>query len=175
MRRVQRLVLVLGTVFALVAGCGGDDGTTTATTATTSAAARRAEASWRALDRQVDQLADRGALLAVELEDGGSPRTVHAHHPTQIAPMGSIFKLYVLGALVEAVDAGRLRWDDPVTIRPGDASLAGGLETQPGATLPLRRLATLMIANSDNTAADAILRLVGRSAALAAIDLLAST
>lgn len=40
-----------------------------------------------------------------------------------LLPLASVFKLYVLGALVEAVSAGRITWDDPVTIRDGLDSL----------------------------------------------------
>jgi hypothetical protein len=102
--------------------------------------------------------------------DDGALVPIHGHRPGLVAPLGSIFKLYVLGALVESVRAGDLSWDDPVTIAPGDASFAGSVDTQPGATLPLRRLATLMVARSDNHAADAIARLVGRSAIEAVLE-----
>jgi hypothetical protein len=164
---VRRILMVLLAMAMAVAACGGDDGTEAATTTTRP---RPDAAQWRALDERVDGLADHAALLAVEVADDGSLTPVHEHRPAQIGPLGSIFKLYVLGALVTAVHDGTLGWDDPVTIEAGDVSLAGGLETQTGATLTIRRAATLMIANSDNTAADAILRLVGRPAVEAMLE-----
>lgn len=76
-----------------------------------------------------------------------------------------MFKLYVLGALVEAVSTGRITWDDPVTIRGALDSLGGPTaQEEPGPRLPVRELATRMTAVSDNTATDHLMDLVGRQA-----------
>lgn len=81
-------------------------------------------------------------------------------------PIGSIFKLYVLGAVVEAVDAGDVTWDAEVTIDDALDSLPSGStqNDEPGTTRTVRDLAEVMIAESDNTATDHLIDLVGREA-----------
>ncbi|MDH3300552.1 MAG: class A beta-lactamase-related serine hydrolase [Acidimicrobiia bacterium] len=79
-----------------------------------------------------------------------------------LLPLASVFELYLLGALVEAVGAGGITWDDPVTIGDELVSLGGPTaEEEPGTTLPVRELATTMIWDSDNTATDHLMDLVG--------------
>jgi hypothetical protein len=129
-----------------------------------------APASWPEVDRRLQGLADRASILVAEVGKDGSITPVHELDADAIAPVGSVFKLYVLGALVEAVRAGKVGWDDEVTIEDGDVSFAGGLETLAGKTLPMRHLANLMISRSDNHAADAIIRTVGRPAVEAMLE-----
>ncbi|HZY68329.1 MAG TPA: serine hydrolase [Devosia sp.] len=86
---------------------------------------------------------------------------------------GSAFKLGVLKALREAVDAGERRWTDVAELTAADRSLPSGiLQGWPeGAPLTLHTLATLMISISDNTATDALIRIVGREAVEAALGI----
>jgi len=72
--------------------------------------------SWAALDRRLHAVAPRVSLLAARLE-GGACVPVHAVAPDVARPLGSAFKLYVLGALAHAVAQGRVRWDDRLAIR----------------------------------------------------------
>ena len=76
--------------------------------------------------------------------------------------LGSAFKLYVLGAIGEAVAEGRLRWDQVVPV--GQASFPSGITQNwpEGAPATVQTLATLMISISDNTATDTLIRQVGR-------------
>ena len=91
----------------------------------------------------------------------GEPIFVYGDNDRQFA-LGSAFKLYVLGAVSEAVAEGRLRWDQVVPL--GQASFPSGItQSWPeGAPMTVQSLATLMISISDNTATDTLLRLVGR-------------
>ncbi len=82
-----------------------------------------------------------------------------------LLPLASVFKLYVLGALVHAADNGEIGWDDPVQIRDELDSLGGATsQEEPGTDLSVRELATRMISDSDNTATDHLMDLVGREA-----------
>jgi hypothetical protein len=82
-----------------------------------------------------------------------------------LVPLASVFKLYVLGALVQAVGSGEITWDDPVEIREELDSLGGPTaEEEPGTELSVRELATRMISVSDNTATDHLMDFVGREA-----------
>lgn len=80
------------------------------------------------------------------------------------APIGSGFKLWVLAAVVDAVDDGTLSWDDDVEIRDELDSIPSGItqNDEPGSTLTVRELAERMIEISDNTATDHLIDLVGR-------------
>lgn len=79
------------------------------------------------------------------------------------APMatGSSFKLYILAELARAVVAGERRWSDVIPLGP--KSFSGRLMHWPDrAPMTLHSLATAMIAESDNSAADTLLRALGR-------------
>ena len=80
--------------------------------------------------------------------------------------VGSAFKLAVLAAVKEAVEAGGIDWDDTYLLQEGDKSLPSGvLQDWPqGAPLTIHTLASLMISISDNTATDALISIVGRQA-----------
>lgn len=95
------------------------------------------------------------------LDGEGEPIFAYGDSDRQFA-LGSAFKLYVLGAVSEAVADGRLRWDQVVPL--GQASFPSGItQSWPeGSPMTVQSLATLMIAISDNTATDTLLRLVGR-------------
>ncbi len=102
-------------------------------------------------------------LIATPLN--GECEVLASQDDETLLPLASVFKLYVLGALVEAVSAGRITWDEPVTIRDELDSLGGPTaEEEPGTTLPVRQLALWMIRESDNTATDHLMDLVGRDA-----------
>lgn len=80
--------------------------------------------------------------------------------------VGSTFKLAVLKALQDQVAAGQKQWGDVVALKPEWKSLPSGiLQTwTDGALLTLDSLAALMISQSDNTATDHLMRLVGEAA-----------
>ncbi len=82
-----------------------------------------------------------------------------AHDSSAYLPIGSTFKLYVLGTLAERIRLGTRRWDDVVLLDTSIRSLPSGiLHTWPhGSPLTLHALATLMISQSDNTATDLLM------------------
>ncbi|GIW24186.1 serine hydrolase [Meiothermus sp.] len=82
-----------------------------------------------------------------------------------VLAVGSAFKLAVLEALRQQIEAGQRRWSDTVPLRPEWKSLPSGtLQNLPdGTPLSLEQYATQMISISDNTATDALIAIVGRS------------
>ena len=78
--------------------------------------------------------------------------------------VGSAFKLAVLKALREKLDAGEAAWDQVIALEPRQISLPTGTLQMlpPGAPVTIHTLAALMIAISDNTATDALIDFVGR-------------
>lgn len=77
----------------------------------------------------------------------------------ELLPIGSMIKLYVLGAVVGAVADGSLTWEDEVTVTDELRSLPSGeLQDAPaGTSLTVHEAARMMISISDNTATDLLM------------------
>ncbi len=87
------------------------------------------------------------------------------------APLGSVFKLYVLGAVAEGVARGELAWDDTLIVTDEVKSLPSGvLQEEPdGTEVTVENAALKMISQSDNTATDMLIDAVGQDALGAAV------
>ena len=121
--------------------------------------------TWAEVDTALAGLAARASLLAAEVTGDGSLVAIHEREPDAAGPIGSIFKLYVLGALSEAVTDGSIAWDERLVIKPTDASLPSGrLQDEVGSAVTVREAAQLMISISDNTATDLLIGRLGRRA-----------
>ena len=74
------------------------------------------------------------------------------------------FKLAVLAALDDEIKAGRIRWDQVVRLDRLNISLTPGelQDFAPGSPVTVHTLAALMTAQSDNTATDQLIDLIGR-------------
>ena len=81
-------------------------------------------------------------------------------------PLASIFKLYVLLAVAEAVNAGTVSWNDLLTItKEAKAVGSAGLEDlPPGSQVTVRNAAQQMISASDNMATDLLMDRLGPGA-----------
>lgn len=99
--------------------------------------------------------------LAIYALGEGAPRLVTGIAPDKALPLGSAFKLWVLGELAREVGAGDRKWSDVVPIGP--ASLPSGITQNwpPGSPVTIQTLAALMISISDNTATDTLVSLEG--------------
>jgi beta-lactamase class A len=94
--------------------------------------------------------------------DGAEPVPVMARNETRAFAIGSEFKLVILAELVRAVAAGERRWGDEVVL-DGSPLPGGGYTLVPaGGKVTLKELAQRMIAVSDNSATDILLRALGR-------------
>lgn len=117
------------------------------------------------IDEAFARLSEIGELHAITAEvTDGACALVDTVSPDEAAPLGSAFKLYVLATLGDAIDAGDVKWDDEVTIRDELKSIpTGTLQDRPdGDVVSVLETAQLMIAISDNTAADLLIDLLGR-------------
>jgi hypothetical protein len=127
---------------------------------------RPAPASWAQVDRELAGLAPNASLLVARVAPGGSCTPVHQVAAAAARPLASMFKLFVLGALAHQIAAGRVSWHQELTVTdalksPGSGSLQ---DVPAGTRVSVRQTAAMMIAISDNTAADMLMGLVGRSA-----------
>jgi len=101
------------------------------------------------------------SLAAANLGDGPSQTLLDRRSEEPMA-VGSAFKLWVLAELSREVKAGERHWSDVVRLdRPSLPSSL--LRSWPaGSPVTLHTLAALMISQSDNTAADRLVELLGR-------------
>lgn len=120
-------------------------------------------ATWSELDSRLSALAPRVSYAASLVDNGCAP--VHQVDADRKNPLGSAFKLYVLGALERATTD----WRTNLPIREEWKSLPTGvLQDRPaGSPVSLQEHADLMISISDNTATDHLIHHVGRDAVLA--------
>lgn len=84
----------------------------------------------------------------------------------ELFPQQSVSKLWVTLTVLDAVDRGRLRLDQPVQITPNDLTLfyqplAARVRAQGSVTMTVRELMEMAITGSDNSANDSLLRTVG--------------
>jgi hypothetical protein len=128
-----------------------------------------APASWSGVEHAIRSAAPRVSFLTAAVS-GGTCRPVRSIGASTAAPLGSAFKLYVLDALARAVAAGQVSWDQKLTITSSIKSLPSGeLQNDPdGTRLTVQQVASDMISISDNTAANMLMALLGRSAVEAA-------
>lgn len=134
---------------------------------------------WNDFDQRMRDLGGDVAFAAYELRlikregaaDGAAELTpklarVHVLNADRQMAIGSTFKLYVLGALAEAVRDGKIRWDEKLAIKEIYKSLPSGTMQNEavGAEFPIAHYAELMISISDNTATDHLMHRIGREA-----------
>lgn len=102
-----------------------------------------------------------GEISVLVLRDGEEIAGLNAENSLAVA---SAFKLAVLAALQEQIEAGEHTWEEVVSLQPEWKSLPYSLlkDWPDGSPLTLHTLAALMISISDNTATDGLIHILGR-------------
>jgi len=113
--------------------------------------------------RELAALPGHVSALAARL-DGNALVQIAGLDTGRAMGIGSAFKLYILAELISEIESGARHWSDVVPIDAASRSLPSGiLQSWPvGTPMTIESLAILMISQSDNTAADRLLHLVGR-------------
>jgi beta-lactamase class A len=130
-------------------------------------AASPAFADWdkAKLDREIaaieTQSKGRLGVALLDLKD----RKTWSHRGAESFPMQSVFKWPLAIAVLQAVEAGKFGLDDTITIKRSEFSLyhsplAKAFKGESNA-YPLRELIALAAGDSDNTAADILMREIG--------------
>lgn len=126
--------------------------------------------SWQDIDTALGRTGARYSWqvskVSTSTTQGGKCTKVAGTNTAESLPLASIFKTYVLYAVEEAVLAGRVRWDDPLTITAEVKKLgSSGFDAlPPGSQITVRQAAGKMIATSDNMATDLLIERVGKPA-----------
>jgi len=159
MRRLA-LALVVGVGLTLAA-CSDSPSSSSSSETTT-------EPGWARIDDALAELGPDVGFLAARVSPDGRCHPVHELAASTPRPTASQFKLFVLGALADRITAGRVSWDQTLTVQDATRSLGnaeGSLQVEPaGTVVSVEETATKMISISDNTAADMLIGLVGRDA-----------
>src|SRR4029077_12579859 len=110
----------------------------------------------------LDAFKDLPGSVSVTVLENGTERAAVARDLA--LGVGSAFKLAVLDALKQRIDAGKISWQSIIRLQGRNKSLPSGeLQNWPdGSPLDVFSLAAVMISDSDNTAADTLLAYVGR-------------
>jgi beta-lactamase class A len=119
--------------------------------------------SWRDIDTTLGKTGARYSWQVAKINDGQCDR-VAGTNTAQSLPLASIFKLYVLYAVADAVKAGTVSWDDQLTVTEKGKAVGSGMELPVGAHISVRTAAEKMIATSDNMATDMLIQKVGTDA-----------
>ena len=124
--------------------------------------------SWDELDGDLAAIAPDISFLAARVSSNGTCTPIHQVAASTTRPLASMFKLFVLGALARQIADGTITWDQKLTVTSAlksIGSIQGSLQYSPvGTQVTVQEAATKMISLSDNTAADMLINLVGRTA-----------
>ena len=121
--------------------------------------------SWADVDAALSKSGARYSYRVSKVVDGRCEQLAGSNTAESL-PLASIFKLYVLYAVAEAVKAGTASWDDQLTITDEGKTVGSSAFDQlpAGSRISVRTAAGKMIANSDNMATDLLINRVGTQA-----------
>jgi beta-lactamase class A len=131
-----------------------------------------ASAPTTAIENEIAELSKRaeGVVgVAAWRLDGEGPRVLV--NADQRFPMASTYKVAIAGAIFAAVDAGRLKLDQMVTVDLAvmvPSEVLADRFIHPGVSLSVYNLLELMLTQSDNTATDVLMKLAGGGSAVTA-------
>ncbi len=120
---------------------------------------------WSDIDELLTGAGARYSYQVAKVDDGRCVKVAGSNTDMSL-PLASIFKLYVLLAVADAVKADTLEWTDTLTITE-DAKAVGSSafdDLDPGATVSVREAAQQMISASDNMATDLLIERLGPGA-----------
>lgn len=108
-------------------------------------------------------LASSNSLFLGRIDSNGQCNAVIEREPDTPRALGSIFKMWVLGALGERLDLGQIQPEDTIPLVAAERASGGIINNEPlGTEFTVRDMAIMMMANSDNTSTDHLHELVGR-------------
>jgi beta-lactamase class A len=121
--------------------------------------------SWQDVDTELTKSGARYSYQVSKVDDGKCSVVAGTNAELSL-PLASIFKLYVLLAVANAVNGGTVNWTDSLTITEQAKAVgsAGLEELPPGAQVSVRTAAQQMISASDNMATDLLIERLGPGA-----------
>jgi beta-lactamase class A len=120
---------------------------------------------WSDIDAVLTRSGARYSYQAAKVTDGTCAKVAGTNVDDSL-PLASIFKLYVLLGIADAINAGTVHWDDQLTItKEAKAVGSAGFDHLPaGSRISVREAAQQMISASDNMATDLLMAHLGSGA-----------
>jgi beta-lactamase class A len=120
---------------------------------------------WSDIDAVLTRSGARYSYQASKVTDGKCTK-VAGTNVDESLPLASIFKLYVLLGIADAINAGTVHWNDQLTITKEAKAVgsAGFDHLPPGSRVSVRDAAQQMISASDNMATDLLMAHLGPGA-----------
>ena len=120
---------------------------------------------WADIDAELTKSGARYSYQVSKVTDGQCTKVAGTNTDMSL-PLASIFKLYVLLAVAEAVKSGTVEWTDPLTITEEGKALGTPKldDAPPGSTVTVRDAAQQMISASANMATDLLIGRLGPGA-----------
>jgi Beta-lactamase enzyme family len=109
-------------------------------------------------------LPGKAGFVVEKLNDDAPNQLIAAHNSGEQLAIASTFKLYILAELAEQVKAGQRSWGDVVPLSQRSFSSQATRNWPKDVPVTLATLALQMISVSDNSAADTLLHVLGRTA-----------
>ncbi|OBB06217.1 serine hydrolase [Mycobacteriaceae bacterium 1482268.1] len=121
--------------------------------------------SWQDIDTEIAKTGAKYSYQVSKVHNGKCSLVAGTNTDLSL-PLASIFKLYVLLAVSNAVKDGSVTWEDQLRVtKEGKAVGAAGLDEVPdGTTVSVRTAAQQMISASDNMATDLLINRLGAGA-----------
>ncbi|OZD05335.1 class A beta-lactamase [Rhodococcus sp. 06-235-1A] len=130
-------------------------------TSTSQSATERASAEQHYLELE-DRDTARLGVSAVDLASGSA----ESHRGDERFAFCSTFKVYAVGAVLAAVDAGDLQLTDTRTVTALDKVPESAVDWEPGSVVTIADLAAAALTKSDNTSGNLLIREAGGADAL---------
>jgi len=121
------------------------------------------QARWVTLEKSIQRyLGDFRAEVGLIIKDLETGRTIQ-RNPDKPFPSASMVKIPIMAACFKAVEDGRVSLQDVIMLRAADRTRGSGvLRASPAGTpVTVEKLIELMITDSDNTAANLLIDLLG--------------
>ncbi|MEM1411840.1 MAG: serine hydrolase [Pseudomonadota bacterium] len=116
----------------------------------------------QAVDR-FQSLSSQSSIVVARINGANQCETVIGRNASVPRATASVFKIYILGGVADALDAGAFFHDNIVSLDGSKQVQGGPLFSEPaGIPFSIDKLSTLMMAVSDNTATDMLLDIAGR-------------
>ncbi|MGB5078145.1 MAG: serine hydrolase [Sphingorhabdus sp.] len=116
------------------------------------------------IEQDFSALPGKAGYLVEKAGTDNKGQQIAGRNVTQQFAIASTFKLYILAELASQIQAGRRSWSDVVPIIERSYSSTGTQNWPRNTPVTLQTLATWMISLSDNSATDALMRVLGRNA-----------
>jgi hypothetical protein len=121
-------------------------------------------ASIASITAEFAALPGKAGFVVEKLNDGTPNQLIAAYNGEAQLAIASTFKLYILAELAEQVKAGQRSWGDVVPLSQRSFSSQATRNWPKDVPVTLATLALQMISVSDNSAADTLLHVLGRTA-----------